>query len=189
MHTIEEKIKYHIKELRSLELYFYSDNRSAKFFEDNPLNTDELLVNEKISALNSGLIDSSDVPALAQQIISLPIDEAMRNGQLLVIENMIDFRNQSGIPALKHFCSLYCNFHYPTVYPVISPNSIQLISLLQEKNISVLKDQLDLSNYQEFKVALDKIISEYELGDMNYHEVDKFLWVNASRIKQFINTL
>ncbi len=189
MRTTADRIKYRIKELKSLELYFYSDNRSARFFKDNPENTDELLVNEKISALNSGLINASDVPALAQQILAIPLDEAMKKKDLGIIQDMFAFRNQSGIPAMKHFCSLYCNFHYPSLYPVHSHNAIELIGLLQDKSQSIIKDRLDLTVYLDFKLAIDKIIGDYELDDMNYHEVDKFFWINANRIKEFIHTL
>lgn len=189
MDSIEERIRFRIKDLRRMELYFYSDNRSLEFFKRNFENNDELTVNEKISAINNGLIDLSDVPALASYIVSLPVDDALSKKDLGIVPEMASMKSSSSHAAMLHFCSLYCNYHFPDSYPIQSPNTIHLIHLLQDKAKREEHKELDPGNYADFKKCLDIIIERYGLEGMNYHEVDKFFWINASRIRDFISTL
>ncbi len=189
MPTIEERIKNRIKDLKSLEMYFYSDNRSTDFFRGNPENTDELIINEKISAINNGLIDVSYAPELAQHIMSIPVDEAIKNKDLTIVDKMARFTDAEPSMNMKHFCSLYCNFHDHAVFPIQSPTALELITLLQEKSENPEHHDLDLKNYDDFRKGLDIVMERYDLKEMNYYEVDKFFWINETRIKDFIATL
>ncbi len=189
MDSQEERIRYRIRELRSLELYFYSDNRSLEFIGQNPDNTEELVVNEKISAINNGLISLSDVPALARRIVSMPVDKALGNHDLDLVTELADMKATSRHDQLIHFCSLYCNYHLPDVYPVFSPVSVELLTLLEEKTQDQKLKGIDFSSYKPFCEGIDLVISKYGLDGMNYHETDKFFWINASRIREFIKGL
>ena len=187
--TIEERIKFRITELRHLEMYFTSDNRAFKFFQENAENTDELIINEKISAINNGIIETTDIPALAQQILALPVDEALDNRDLSIVEKMADLNGISTTVQLKHMSSEYCAFHHPRGFPVQSPKTIELISLLQQKAKNPEYHKIHLDQYEEFAKAVEIVVRRFELGDMNYLELNKFFWLNASRIEEFVKTL
>lgn len=189
MYTVEERIKYRINELKSLELYFYSDNRSLQFFQENPENTEELIVNEKISALNNGIIDISFVPALAQHIISLSVDRSIKEKNLQIVNQMASLEDQDPSLSMKHFCSMYCNYHNHNNFPIHSPVTIELLNLLEEKSPNLEAKHLELTDYPQFKVGIDLIINKYDLSEMNYYELHKFFWINESRIKEFIASL
>jgi hypothetical protein len=188
---MEAELKKRIQELRNLDMYFENDNRVFTFFEINPENTNDLIVHEKISAINHGIISLSLVPDVSRRILSLNIDQALSSEDLNIVEELRDMPKwQNETQTILHFFSSYCNFHKPSVYPVFSVNTISILQLFQEK----IPDQpfhgingSMISSYIHYKESIDELRGRYSLEKLNYHELEKFLWINTGHIKEFIS--
>jgi len=182
----EETIHLLIKDLKRDELYFYNDNRCFEFVKANPENTDLLIVNEKISAMNNGVIDNEDMPAFADHLLSLNIDEALTRFDLEIVSN-ISAVNEYKPYQFRKMSSIYCNFHRPEIYPVQSNIAEELMDLYRKKIAFNAGLNEDLLPYLNFKKVSDHFIEFYKFSPFNYYELEKFLWINASRIREYFN--
>ena len=186
MPSRQDTIRMLITDLKRDELYFYNDNRCLEFVKANPNNSDPLIVNEKISAMNNGIIESEDIPEFVEHLLSLPIDESLKSGDLEIVSKLAAVHKEK--PYLfRKMASIYCNFHRPEIYPVQTYIAEELMELYREKIVKDAKLSQDILPYKNFKNVCDHFIEMYGFGDFNYYELEKFLWLNARRIRDYFN--
>ncbi len=184
MATLKDTISAMIRDLKRDELYFYNDNRCFKFIEANPDNTDLLVINEKISAMNNGIIDLYYVPSMAKHIQSLHIDAYLQSGDLDIVPKISALKPESPLEFRK-LASTYCNFHFPDVYPVQSEIAEKIIGLYVQ-HIENNGHVDTIMPYSDFKEITDQFSSNYNLEAFNYYELEKFLWLKSGPIIEFL---
>jgi hypothetical protein len=186
MPSREDTIRLLVTDLKRDELYFYNDNRCFEFVKANPENTDPLIVNEKISAMNNGVIQSEDIPEFTRHLLTLPIDESLRAGDLEIVPRLSAVYEER--PYLfRKMASIYCNFHRPEIYPVQTYIAEELMMLYLKKIVAKVQLPEDILPHFNFKRVSDHFIKTYDLEAFNYYELEKFLWLNARRIRDYFN--
>lgn len=185
---LRKRIKAAIIDIQRDEMYFASDNRTFEFVEKYPLNTDEVLVNEKISAMNNGLIDVHYVPEMADHIIELSIDEGLSNKDLSLVEKISALDTKDPLKFRK-FASRYCNYHHPDSFVVQSEIAEKIMQLFVIDPDTPEGLPQDLLPYQNFKLVKDSFIEEYEFKAFNYYEMEKCLWLKSSQIIAYFTDL
>ncbi|MCA6075510.1 hypothetical protein [Fulvivirga sedimenti] len=184
MATLKETIKELIRDIKRDELYFYNDNRCFKFIEANPENTDLLVINEKISAMNNGIIDLHYVPSMAKHIQSLHIDPYLQNSELEIVPRISALLPDKPYEFRK-LASTYCNFHFPDVYPVQSDIAEKIMGLYTQ-HIQNNGHPTSVLSYSDFKIVTDHFSSTYDLQAFDYYELEKFLWLKSRMIIEFL---
>ncbi|MEJ2003739.1 MAG: hypothetical protein P8X57_01975 [Cyclobacteriaceae bacterium] len=184
MPSREDTIKRLILDLKRDELYFYNDNRCFEFIKANPENNDPLIVNEKISAMNNGVIENEDIPAFAANLLSLPVDEALEKGDLEIV-SQISAVNEKEPHAFRKIASIFCNFHRPEIYPVQTYIAEELMELYCKKIVPEAGLPDNILPYLNFSEITDHFTKYYGFDSFNYYELEKFLWLNARRIREY----
>ncbi len=188
MSELKKRIKEAIVDIQRDEMYFASDHRTFDFIRLNPGNTDELLVNEKISAMNNGLIDTHYVPEMANHIIDLGIDNSLKHKDLSLVEKISALDSKDPYKFRK-FASRYCSYHDPYSFPVQSDIAEELMSLYLNDPDTIVELPDDIKPYLNFKRVTDTFINEFGFSTFNYYEMEKCLWLKSVNIKRFFTDL
>jgi hypothetical protein len=184
MPSREETVRDLITDLKRDELYFYNERRCFEFVKANPENTDELIVDEKVSAMNNGVIKSEDIPAFVDHLLSLPVDNALQNDDLDIVVKLAAVKENDPF-AFRKLASMYCNFHKPDVYPVQTEIAEELMQAYIQHVFPDAGLPTNILPYLNFKKVCDHFIHEYDFSDFNYYELEKFLWLNARAIREY----
>ena len=181
MDDLFDKIKTAIQSFRNKEVYFTIDITNFGFFRKYPDNKDKLVVTEKISAVNEHLISLSLVPVMADHIIQLNIDKFLTHHDISVVEKMAAINDKEN-DHLKYFTSVYCNYHHPAIYPVYSERNKEMLLLYTSafSNEGIHHD--DLNDYETYKKITDAFCNDLQLTRLDYHELNKFLWIQREMI-------
>ena len=184
MATRKETINELIRNIKSDEFYFVNDRRCFEFIKANPENTDELLVSEKLSAMNNGVFESEDMPDLVEHFLSLNLDTALENGDRAIVPEIAAVKPSEPYKFRK-IASMYCNFHRPEVYPVQTNIAEDLMNLFVEHVVPEAGLPQNLKPYAAFCQVVDYCMDMYDFHKFDYYEFEKFLWLKASLIRDY----
>ncbi len=185
---LSKRIKAAIIDIQRDEMYFASDNRTFEFIQKYPDNTDEVLVNEKISAMNNGLIDVHYVPEMADYIIRLGIDDSLDIKDITLVERIAGM-DEKEPRKFRKFASRYCNYHHPKNYVVQSEIAEEIMELYVHDPDTPDGLPEDINPYENFKIVTDAFMLEYEFGAFNYYEMEKCLWLKSVPLKRYFTDL
>ena len=120
--------------------------------------------------------------AVAQKICNCEqIDERIQKGNEDVVNDIatITFNTKTGEIKKRCFYSFatkYCCNSNPEKYPIYDKNVAYILKLYNKKDKFAEFKNSDLKNYAKFKEIIDKFRDHYKLNDLNYRDLDHFLW-------------
>lgn len=188
MTELKKRIQAAILDIQRDEMYFASDNRTFDFIRLNPGNTDEVLVNEKISAMNNGIIDVHFVPAMATHIMALEVDHSLQKKDVGIVEKISALDKQDPYKFRK-FASRYCSYHDPSAYAIQTDVAEELMSLFVKDPDTSTDLPENILPYQNFKTVTDAFMTEYKFHAFNYYEMEKCIWLKSVPLLQYFNDL
>lgn len=180
MSKFEEVLKKYWEIFQDEKMYFENDVRNWELFQDIPKNDNLEDIITKVSAINDGDIRSySSVKEMSDHILNLKIDDRLAKGDLTLVDEIAKLGKN---PPFLEFASLYCNYHFPKLFPIFSKQHLDIY----EKYIRNLKLDYDpdkVNTYPVFCSVLNDFVKRLHLGDkMNYLEMRKFGWLYGDAI-------
>lgn len=159
----------------------YSDVLLKKLFKETyPENTSVYEIFIKATALNSvynTYVDS--FYSVAQTILSLNIDERLRDGDETLVRDMLSsLRKKIGKEPFS-FVTKYCSFHNSDAFPIYDSYVDKVlwhykkIENFSQYNRSDLETEHD---YAKFKIVLADFRRWFGLGKYSTKELDQYLW-------------
>lgn len=180
MSKFEEVLKKYWEIFQDEKMYFENDVRNWELFQDIPQNTNIDDIITKVSAINDGDVRRfSGVKEISDHIFNLNIDERLAKGDLALVDDIAKVGNSQ--PFLE-FASLYCNYHFPRLYPIFSKQHLDIfVKYIRNLNLDYDPDQV--GTYPVFCAVLNDFVKRLHLGDkMNYLEMRKFGWLYGDTI-------
>lgn len=176
----KDRIRELINDIKRDELYFYNDNRCFDFVKANAKNTELLIIEEKISAINRGLLEVHDLSAMARHILSIAPDQKLRDGDLDLVGEIASLDGPARHDLLN-FASTYCNFHRPEIYPIQSPVTEGLMRLFAGKK------EGEIRSYTDFVQITGEFMDTYDFDSFTFYELEKCLWLKAADFRAIFN--
>ncbi len=172
--------------------YFLADKAIIKLINQFPTNSNIEDILLKVVTINE--LYSTNVYAtfeIAKHILKLNIDNDIKNGNLELVNKIAKLKLKDKEKTFYSFASKYCNWHNSKNFPIYDSFVDRLLSAYQKQDtfLELPEDsssmnffKLALKNYEFFKETIDSFIKYYELGDVNYKKIDKFLWMYGKEL-------
>lgn len=184
----KEEVENYLKEWDSLENYTLQESSLRKLFlQTYPLNNslDDVLV--KVCVLNQFYgTQIRRVFDMAKHIVSLNIDEDLKNDNLDLVEKIArDHKIRKSKNAkesyLYSFAAKYCSHHKPTTYPIYDTYVEQMLVYCRDKDkFDTFKNE-EIKSYLRFKEILLNFRNFYDLKEFDLKQIDKYLWQAGKR--------
>lgn len=183
MVNFESTLKNYLEIFLDQQMYFVSDRRNLEFFQKNPANVSAEDIRLKIGAVDAiELTNNNLTEDMVRHIRLLAIDERLKNGDLTLVEDVATLHSYGKSYHVLHFASLYCNLHYPEVYPIYSEEHFAFYHKYIE-HFKLPIDPAELTNYVTFCEALNDLVKRLGLsGKMNYLQLRKFAWLYGEAV-------
>lgn len=110
------------------------------------------------------------------------IDKRILEGDTSVVSEIakVIFQNKDNNTSKEKifysFATKYCCNSNPEKYPIYDKNVAYILKLYNKKDKFAEFKNSDLKNYAKFKEIIDKFRDHYKLNDLNYRDLDHFLW-------------
>lgn len=171
----------YLKRWNEDENLLYSDVLLKKLFKETyPENTSVYEIFIKATALNS--VYSTHVDSfysVAQTILSLNIDERLRDGDETLVADMLSSLKETIEKEPFSFVTKYCSFHNPDAFPIYDSYIDKVLWHYKElENFSRYnRNDLDTKHdYSKFKIILADFRRWFGLGKYSTKELDEYLW-------------
>lgn len=160
------------------ELYERAINKIVNIFPLN-INYDDILI--KVILINK-IYNTNiyNVYLMSESIMNLNIDDDIKNNNIDVIAKIDKsyYKIKDGkrkYISCYSFATKYCNFHNKS-YPIYDSIIADMLYLYKLKDNFAQFNKIELRDYNIFIDVLNKFILFYNINDINYKDLDKFLW-------------
>ena len=181
--NLEAKLKTYIEKLKGQEGYFVRDVSTVDFFAKNPSNEKLENVRMKVNMISdTALSHALSAEDMAKHIYDLKIDIKLKANDLSLVEDIAHLVVRNEPKSFLRFASMYCNFHYPDVFPIFSEQHLDLYrNYIAENKLNINPE--DLTKYSVFKTVLDDVLNRFDIKDqLNYYEARKLSWLYIDKI-------
>ena len=183
-----EEVEFYLKKWDSLEDYSLQENSLRKLFlQTYPLNNDLDDVLVKVCVLNQFYgTQIRKVLYMAKHIVSLNIDDDLRNENLDLVEKIarghnIHINENAKESYLYSFATKYCSHHKPTTYPIYDTYVEQMLVYCRDKDkFDTFKNE-EIKSYLRFKEILLNFRNSYDLKEFDLKQIDKYLWQSGKK--------
>ena len=162
------------------ELPSYSNQEKAldKLFMDISKrndNIEDILI--KCSSLNDFYSTNIfDIHTVAQHILSLHIDERLKDGDLSLVNDIAHVEVNGKDHFFYSFATKYCSHHQPRRYAIYDSYVEKvLVSMNNRKHFANFKRE-DLKNYETYMTVIEAFQQEFGLVEYDIKQLDKYLW-------------
>jgi hypothetical protein len=178
-----DSVLRYIKKWNCLENYTAQEYALNKlFWEYCPHNNklDDVLL--KVASLNAFYSTNIyNVYAVAHHIVSLGIDERLRQGDESLVMDIatghgIKYRNNGKEISFYSFATKYCSRHRPEIYPIYDSFVEELLVYLKKKDNFADFKREDLKNSSKYRRILLSLQIFYSLESFTLKEIDQYLW-------------
>jgi len=185
MHLIAQVIDPYLDKFKGQEGYFTADRMRHNYFEKHPQNTELEEVRLKVSAIEDDEVHRNGaVESVARHIFSLKdLDQRLQAGDHGLISEINNVTRNRELLDLYAFATRYCNGHNEHTFPIYD-RSIDLLLKHYVADTGPVNFQPDFRNYQQFAETLSYFVSDTGIHDLNFQEIDKFLWIYGDKILQ-----
>jgi len=172
------EVKKYLKSWDKLEKYKLQEDALDKLFlELVPKNEDISDILLKVATLNDFYSTNIfSVHPLAKHILSLKIDERLRQGDLTLVKDIQKVNYRGVTKNFYSFATKYCSHHNPIEYPIYDSYVEKVLKYFRKKDKFADFKNADLKDYQHFKQILLTFRSYYGLEKFNIKEIDQYLW-------------
>ncbi|MBI2099078.1 hypothetical protein HYT45_01525 [Candidatus Uhrbacteria bacterium] len=176
-----KEVEHYLKAWETFDDYSLQESSLKKLFTKTyPFNTDLDDVLVKVCTLNQFYSTQiRKIFVLAKHIVSLNIDNDLRNNNLDLVEKIasghkIHISKKAKESHLYSFATKYCSHHNPTEYPIYDSFVAKMLIHCKEKEFDF--DNEDLKIYSKFKDILSNFRKHYDLESFDLKQIDKYLW-------------
>ncbi|MEK7553275.1 MAG: hypothetical protein AAB504_01115 [Patescibacteria group bacterium] len=182
----ENIVKHYYEKYRRDKRYYLADKILDNLVKKFPGNSE--LGNIYIKVVTINAFYSAGVLAtfkMAQRILKLNIDHKLKIGDTKIVNKI------AKLPHVRNFYSFatkYCSFHNCKQFPIYdSFINKMLINYQKQDNFNLINfTNNNLKNYSEFKKILNNFKEHYRLNNLNYRQIDKFLWLYGKEYKKLL---
>jgi hypothetical protein len=163
------------------EQLFLNDIKLHEYFEHTPNNTDTKEINVKLHLAYHDDTYGPYVEDITRHILALDIDTKIKEGKLSVVKELANIKSKNQTWNLIGFASKYCNYHNPDAFPIYTSRAVDVLhTYFKVINIP----SVDLDDYLIFSNYLDDFQEFIGAQELNYKELDKFIWLHRSVIRE-----
>jgi hypothetical protein len=129
-----------------------------------------------------------DVYSLAKTILDCDFDARARQGDLGLVNDIATMKYGNNKNRNYSFATKYCNWHFPERYPIFD-NEVRKYIKSQNKLFKFSEIKKDeYRDYVSWKRIIDDFIAYADAKNLNYKQIDKYLWLTGRKIRQSANT-
>lgn len=152
--------------------YFTGDSDILEFFKTHPISTSSRDVLLKLNSCtsNNGNGYDANISELAKYTYDGKLDERFALTDLDAVDAMMNFDSKSGFYLLDT-ASRYGNWHNPLIYPIYNQRSLAFLNELKPERTYVK------GYYADFRERLIIQKNDAGLAQLNFKQLDKFLWL------------
>lgn len=116
---------------------------------------------------------------LAKHIVSLNIDENLKNHNLEIVDQIkhVYIKSKKKYFNYYSFATKYCHHHYPNFYPLFDDYLKKMLLYFKKVDYFYSFKEEDLKIYQSFMEVIGAFRSFYNLENFSVKEVDIYLWL------------
>jgi hypothetical protein len=157
-----------------------ADRVLHRVFSHHPLNRDLEDVLIKVVLLN-GLYNTNvfALMEMASHIVGLGVDPDLAAGSLAVVDRVASLTIRGKTRRHYSFATKYCSWHRPDAYPIYDGLVERLLWRYRAQNRFAEFSRPDMQDYAKYRSILEAFIRHFELADLSFKQVDKFLWYTA----------
>ena len=160
--------------------YGPSDSVLSRVFSHQPNNDvlQDILI--KVVLLN-GLYNTNvfAVTAMALHIQNLGIDPELAPASPDLVDKIAWLKIGENSRRHYSFATKYCSWHRPAEYPIYDSLVERLLWAYRAQHSFAQFARQDPQDYPKFKAILTKFRSYFELEEVSFRELDKFLWFTS----------
>ena len=176
------EVQKYLDKWQTLDNYPKQESALNKlFFEFAPGNTDMNDILLKCATLNdfySTRIRTIDLVYVADNIAKIDnLDELLEKGDTTLIDKMQIFKDKEGLKRRCYsFATKYCSHHNPIALPIYDSFVDEMLWHFQKTYQFSNFHRKDLKNYQRFIETLLDFKRYFDLNDVGFKELDRYLW-------------
>ncbi|MCU9533553.1 hypothetical protein [Streptococcus sp. CSL10205-OR2] len=174
----QKEVEKYLEKWDSLENYVLQENALDKlFFTTYPKNVDidDILI--KVSALNDFYSTNIfSVFPVAKHILSLNIDEAIKNSDESIVNKMALVNMNGKTKNFYSFATKYCSHHFPNEYPIYDIYVEKVLMALNKRDHFYKFKKIELKNFSTFKSVIIAFRLFYGLDKFSVKDIDRYIW-------------
>lgn len=145
-----------------------------------------LAVSALINTLYSTHIDASDFAALTYGIFKIrELKIRLNAGDIALVSEIAGLLKTDDEKKKEYisFASKFCAFHNESKFPIYDRISREMLAKINKEYHFTDKFNKDKIPYEKYVKIYDLFIEEFNLKELTYREVDKYLWLSGKEIK------
>ena len=138
-------------------------------------NIEDILI--KCSSLNDFYSTNIfDIHTVAQHILSLKIDERLKNGDLSLVDEISHVEVNGKLHTFYSFATKYCSHHNPERYAIYDSYVEKVLVSMNSRDHFMDFKQEELKDYETYMSVVDAFKKRYGLTQYNIKRLDQYLW-------------
>lgn len=180
-------VKEYLNQFSTDKRYSSGDSAILKLFDAFPNNKELDHIYLKVSIIND--MYSTNLYGtfrMAEHILSLDIDERLKQGDPSLVHSIatghnIKIRNEKKGKDYNFysFATKYCNWHNQNDYAIYDSFVGKILIAYRNKNSELNFKNDDLKDFEKFKNIIHDFARVYNLENVGFKKLDKFLWMYA----------
>ena len=138
-------------------------------------NIEDILI--KCSSLNDFYSTNIfDIHTVAQHILSLKIDERLKNGDLSLVDEISQVEVNGKLHTFYSFATKYCSHHNPERYAIYDSYVEKVLLSMNSRDHFMKFKQEELKVYETYMRVIKAFQQRYGLMQYNIKRLDQYLW-------------
>ena len=138
-------------------------------------NIEDILI--KCSSLNDFYSTNIfDIHTVAQHILSLKIDERLKNGDLSLVDEISHVEVNGKVHTFYSFATKYCSHHNPERYAIYDSYVEKVLLSMNCRDHFMKFKQEELKVYETYMRVIKAFQQRYGLMQYNIKRLDQYLW-------------
>jgi hypothetical protein len=138
-------------------------------------NIEDILI--KCSSLNDFYSTNIfDIHTVAQHILSLKIDERLKNGDLSLVDEISHVEVNGKLHTFYSFATKYCSHHNPERYAIYDSYVEKVLVSMNSRDHFMDFKQEELKDYETYMRVIKAFQQRYGLMQYNIKRLDQYLW-------------
>jgi hypothetical protein len=148
------------------------ENLWRRFPRNNAV-SDVLLKVVVLNQLYSARVLNMHVNQIAKHIVRSDLDPLLDDGSIHAVERIVSC---PGTKRYYSFATKYCCWHRPALYPIWDLNVDESLWFYKRQYAFHLFRRQDLHSYGKLVGIVRAFSNYFELGSLDFKQIDKFLW-------------
>lgn len=174
----KEEVEYYLKFWEDSEVNVCQENALDKLYKIYPENTDINEIIVKCAALNDFYSTNIKfIYPVAKHIKDLGIDNELTKGNVQLVDKIKTVRIKEKDYKFYSFATKYCSHHKPESFPIYDQFVSKILCYFRDCDGFCKFKNYELKEYAKFKKVVLRFQEYYGLGQYNFKQIDKYLWL------------